>query len=137
MQTVLLIEDSKFLRIANERILTKAGYRVVGAGDGEEALHAAHHSAPDVILLDMMLPKLGGPEVLQSLKRNPATARIPIIVLTSLSRKNEQKLRRDGAAAFLEKGKLLDNYQPLLNTIMEVLEHSSGQQSIESAQVAS
>jgi PleD family two-component response regulator len=61
-ETILLVEDSKFLRIATERILTKAGYRVICAGDGDEALVLAGSSVPDLIVLDMLLPKLSGPE---------------------------------------------------------------------------
>jgi CheY-like chemotaxis protein len=119
--TILLIEDSKFLRIANGRILTKAGYRVVVAVDGEEALHIVHQCVPDAILLDMMLPKMGGPEVLRALKQNPLTAHIPVIVVTGLSQKNEQKLRDDGASAFLEKGQLLDSPEALLHALTKVL----------------
>jgi CheY-like chemotaxis protein len=105
-KVVLLVEDSKFLRLANERALAQAGYSVIGAADGEEALRLAVDEAPDVIVLDMMLPKLSGPLVLQALKRNPATAPIPIIVLSSLPQKNEAKLKSEGAAAYLEKSKL-------------------------------
>lgn len=119
MLTVLLIEDSKFLRIASERLLVKAGYRVICAEDGEEALRKVYVDLerPDIILLDMMLPKMGGPDVLLALKRDPATARIPVIVLTSLSQRNEAKLLRDGAAAYLEKSRLVDCPDPLLNAI--------------------
>src|SRR5579872_3450102 len=115
MPTVLIIEDSKFLRMANERILAKAGYRVLGASDGEEGLRLAQEASPDLVLLDMMLPKLSGLEVLQSLKRSPATGSIPVVVLTSLSQKNEGKLRQVGAVGFLEKSALLDRPQPLLD----------------------
>jgi CheY-like chemotaxis protein len=58
MPTILVVEDSRFLRIADERILVKAGYRVIVAGDGEEALRVAAENLPDAILLDMMLPKM-------------------------------------------------------------------------------
>jgi CheY-like chemotaxis protein len=61
MSTVLLIDDSKFLRRANERSLTRLGYRVITAADGEEGLRLAGEKLPNVIVLDMMLPKLGGP----------------------------------------------------------------------------
>jgi CheY-like chemotaxis protein len=105
-QKVLLVEDSKFLRLTNERILTKAGYELSTAADGEEALSVAQAKLPDVILLDMLLPKLSGPEVLRRLKANPATADIPVIVLTSLSQKNEEKLLQEGAAAYFEKSAL-------------------------------
>jgi len=54
---ILLIEDSKFQRIANQRALSKAGYEVIQAEDGEEGLRVARESIPDLILLDMMLPK--------------------------------------------------------------------------------
>ncbi len=119
MQTVLLIEDSRFLRIANERLLAKAGYRVISAEDGEEALRKIHldREHPDIILLDMMMPKMSGPEVLKALKRDPATARIPVIVLTSLSQKNEAKLLSEGAAAYIEKSRLQGSLKPLLNAI--------------------
>ena len=103
METILLVEDSTFLRIATERALTKAGYRVISAGDGEEALAQATAKLPNLVVLDMLLPKLSGPEVLQKLKANPATAHIPVLVLSSLSRKNEDKLIKEGATAFLEK----------------------------------
>jgi CheY-like chemotaxis protein len=100
---VLLVEDSKFLRLSNERVLTKAGYEVSTAADGEEALRIAGEKLPDIILLDMMLPKLSGPDVLRKLKENPTTSAIPVIVLSSLSQKNEEKLIHDGAAAYFEK----------------------------------
>ncbi len=103
---VLLVEDSKFLRLANERSLQKAGYEVVSATDGEEALRFAKEEQPDVILLDMMIPKVSGPDVLKTLKANPATADIPVVVLSSLSQKNEEKLLQEGAAAYFEKDKL-------------------------------
>jgi putative two-component system response regulator len=57
-----------------------------------EALSVAHQSHPDLILLDMMLPKLDGPSVLRALKADPLTAQIPVAVVTGLSQKNEEKL---------------------------------------------
>src|ERR1700724_889232 len=122
MQTVLVVEDSKLLRTNSERILKKAGYLVVTAIDGMEALTVARESRPDLILLDMMLPKLDGPSVLQALKADPATTQIPVVVVTGLSQKNEAKLLKAGAAAFLEKGSLLDNDQSLVSTIKKTLE---------------
>jgi CheY-like chemotaxis protein len=107
--TVLLVEDSKFLKITGERLLTKAGFTVITAQDGEEALRVVRESSPDVILLDMLLPKIGGQQVLQSLKEDPVTAGIPVIILSSLSQQNEEKLKQAGAAAYFEKSKLLDD----------------------------
>ncbi len=117
---VLLIEDSKLMRVATEGVLTRAGYQVTTAVDGEQGLQAARENAPDLILLDMLLPKMPGINVLQHLKRDAATASIPVIVLTSLSQKNEAKLMQAGAAAFLEKSEAV-NGPGLLQAIEKVL----------------
>ena len=106
MTKILLVDDSKFLRMAMERALARAGYSVSTAADGECALELARREKPDLILLDMLLPKISGPEVLKALKKDPATKRIAVIVLTGLSQKNESRLRQDGACAFLEKAEL-------------------------------
>jgi len=120
---VLLVEDRKFLRLMNERALNRAGYEVTSAADGEEALRFASEKMPDVILLDMMIPKVSGPDVLKALKANPATVGIPVIVLSSLSQKNEDKLLQDGAVAYFQKDQLeLDkNSDRLATTIAGVL----------------
>ena len=91
--TVLLVEDSKVQKLMNERILHKAGYTVLNAADGEEALRLARETIPDIVLLDMLLPKLGGREVMLALRGDPSTARIPVIFFSSLSQANELKLR--------------------------------------------
>jgi two-component system cell cycle response regulator DivK len=104
--TVLLIDDSKFMRRANELAVTKSGYGVLTAADGEEGLRVAHDKVPDVIVLDMMLPKISGPQLLHALKQDPRTAGIPVIVLSSLPQSNEAKLKSEGAAAYFEKAKL-------------------------------
>jgi CheY-like chemotaxis protein len=126
MKSILLVEDSKFLRLASERALVRAGYSVVSTDDGEQALREAQQHIPDLILLDMLLPKLGGPEVLRALKKNPVTAQIPVVVLSSLSQKNETKLKRDGATAYFEKSKLhLDtDSQALIELVKNALAHA-------------
>jgi CheY-like chemotaxis protein len=104
--TVLLIDDSKFLRRANELAFTRAGYTVLAAADGEEGLRVAQNKVPDVIVLDMMLPKLSGPQLLHRLRQDARTAQIPVIVLSSLPQSNEAKLIHEGAVAYFEKAKL-------------------------------
>jgi CheY-like chemotaxis protein len=106
MISILLIEDSKFLRLATERALARAGYGVCCAIDGDEALTMAHDKLPDLILLDMLLPKMSGPDVLKALKKDPATKTIPVVVMTGLSKMNAAHLQEDGAFAFLEKSDL-------------------------------
>jgi CheY-like chemotaxis protein len=120
---ILLVEDSKFLRLATGRALARAGYEMSFAGDGDEALLMAVENLPDLILLDMMLPKMSGPDVLKALKKEPATAAIPVVVLTGLSQTNAQRLVSDGASAFLTKADLaLDQgVEPLLAALKKIL----------------
>jgi CheY-like chemotaxis protein len=119
---ILLAEDSGFMRLAMERVLVKAGYKVTTVEDGERAVRVARDSIPDLILLDMMLPKLTGPEVLEALKQDSTTKHIPVIVLTSLSQKNEARLLQAGAAAFLMKSdKLFENDSQGLLQLIETL----------------
>lgn len=106
MTKILLVDDSKFLRLATERALARAGYEVSTATDGEHALEMARTKTPSLILLDMLLPRMPGPEVLKALKTDPATAAIPVVVFTGLSQKNAARLEQDGAYAFLEKSQL-------------------------------
>ena len=115
---ILLAEDSGFMRVAIERLLTKAGHQVATVADGQQAVQIATGNIPELIVLDMMLPKLTGLEVLEALKQNILTKHIPVIVLTSLSQKNEAKLLQAGAAAYLMKSdKLLENDSQLLRLV--------------------
>jgi len=120
---ILIVDDSRLLRIANERILVKAGYEVITAADGEEGLRLALESKPDLVLLDMMLPKLSGQEVLQRLRTHPSSASTPVIVLTSLPESNREKLLGEGASLYFEKSLLrLENGSgPLLDAIETLL----------------
>lgn len=123
MTKILLCDDSKFLRLATERALARAGYDVTTATDGEQALQLAREKMPDVILLDMLLPRMTGPDVLKALKKDPATARIAVVVFTGLSQKNAVRLQQDGACAFLEKSELgLDKgCETLLAALAEIM----------------
>jgi CheY-like chemotaxis protein len=104
--TVLLIDDSRFVRKANELALARSGYSVLAAGDGEEGLNMACERVPDLIVLDMMLPKIPGQQLLQALKKDPRTSQIPVIVLSSLPQANEERLKSEGAVAYFEKASL-------------------------------
>lgn len=125
--TVLLVEDSKLLRLAGERALHRAGFQVLAAADGEEALRMARENHPNVILLDMMLPKVSGLDVLRGLKGNTRTKDIPVIVLSSLAQANEAKLLAEGAAAFCVKSEnmLQDDYSELVSKLEDVLAQSA------------
>ena len=103
---ILIVDDSRFLRLANERALTKAGHNVICASDGEEGLRLACDRQPDLIVLDMLLPKISGPEVLRAIRSHPETAKTPVMVLTSLPQVNEDRLLKEGATAYFEKSLL-------------------------------
>ncbi|HJT69138.1 MAG TPA: response regulator [Terriglobales bacterium] len=103
MKTILLVEDSRMVRTLLEKDLTRAGYRVISAGDGELGLQCARQNHPDLILLDMLLPKLTGLDVLRELKINGTTRSVPVIALTGLSKGNAERLKQEGATAFFEK----------------------------------
>ena len=123
MTKILLVDDSKFLRMATERALARAGFSVITADDGGKAIELAKQERPDVILLDMLLLGVIGPDVLKLLKKDLRTATIPVIAFTGLSHKNEGRLRRDGACAYLEKSTLeLDKgCDTLLNALATIL----------------
>src|ERR1700687_2695001 len=108
MLKVLVIDDNVHLQVAFKKILSVAGYAVRFASDGEQGLRLALNIKADIIVLDMLLPKLGGVEVLRALKRDPVTKNVPVIALSGLPQSNEAKLRREGAVSYLEKSRLED-----------------------------
>ena len=127
MTKILLADDSKFLRLTIERALARAGYFVITAADGEQAVQLTKEKKPDLVLLDMLLPKLTGPEVLKALKADPETKDIAVVVFTGLSQKNASRLQRDGAFAFLEKSELgLDKGCEVFLTALEEIVRKLG-----------
>jgi len=119
MLTILVVDDNIHLQIAFKKVLLSSGYRVETAGDGEEGLRLATSIKPDVVLLDMMLPKLGGLDVLLALKADRATASIPVIALSGLPMSNEARLRRDGAVSYLQKSNLED-----LDVLLQAIDYA-------------
>jgi CheY-like chemotaxis protein len=105
---VLLVDDDKFFRRTCETNLRQRGFDVLTAGDGDEGLRlATTEPYPDLILLDRVMPKLHGIEVLRTLKSDPATAHIPIVVFSSSSREQDKaEALRLGAAAYHVKANL-------------------------------
>lgn len=95
---VLLAEDDRFLRRAAEATLRHHGFTVLLAVDGEEALRIAQAEIPDLILLDLIMPKLQGFEVLRQLKGSPLTSAIPVIVLSNLGQEKDSKMASEMGA---------------------------------------
>lgn len=104
VKTVLAADDSAVALAMLSRSLHGAGYRVVTAADGIEAVQQAHRESPDLIILDITMPRMNGHQVCRLLKRDPATAHIPVIILTGAeSRGTEFWSLRTGADAFMIK----------------------------------
>ncbi|MGE0039988.1 MAG: response regulator [Vicinamibacterales bacterium] len=88
---ILLVEDDHFLRKAAQTSLTRRGYHVVTASDGEEALRLVRTERPELILLDLIMPRIQGFEVLRTLKADADTAAIPVIVLSNLGQDHDRE----------------------------------------------
>jgi DNA-binding response OmpR family regulator len=80
MDTILVVDDQSSVRRLLEEYLTEQGYRVVGATDGQNAIYAARHEQPDLILLDIMMPKMDGYQFLRQYRQERQT---PVIILTA------------------------------------------------------
>lgn len=85
-KTILLAEDDPFLRRACDAALRQQGYTVVVAADGDQALEFARRDSPDLLLLDLLMPKRSGIDVLRELKADAATRVIPVLILSNSSR---------------------------------------------------
>ena len=104
MKKILLVEDESAIQKTFGDVLTQEGYETLSALDGELGLELAKKEKPDLILLDLMLPKMRGFEVLKALKGDPGTKNIPVIVLTNLEATGDiEKALEAGATTYLVK----------------------------------
>lgn len=107
MAKVLVIEDDLAISGLYQRTLTLSGYEVILALDGEEGLAKARAELPDIILLDIVIPKINGLEVLRQLKADSNTQKIPVVVMTnSIKYKDEEVV--SGAVKYIVKS----DYEP-------------------------
>ena len=104
MPKIVVADDDRMFRKAAETTLRRQGYAVTTASDGEEALQLIRAELPDIIVLDLIMPKLQGFDVLQVLKQDSLTAAIPVIVLSSLTQEQDKQEALDlGAVAYFNK----------------------------------
>ena len=118
-KTILYVEDNEFNRKIVRQLLSKTSYRLTEAVDGEAGVAMALEAPPDLILMDIQLPKVSGLEATRQLRADARTAAVPIIVVTSFALSgDEDKAREAGATAYLAKP-----YSPrdLLAKIREIL----------------
>lgn len=116
---ILIVEDEESLLNLESIILTSKGYRVTGCGDGAAALEELVRNPPDIVVLDIMLPGMDGFQVCRSIKDNPETSAIPVVMLSA--RKNSQDMERGlqaGADAYITKP---FNSAQLIGTIERLL----------------
>ena len=103
-RTILHVEDNEFNRKIVRDLLTRTSYRLVEAVDGEEGVQMALRERPDLVLIDIQLPKMSGLEVTRRLRTEPATAHVLIIVITSFALSgDDQRSREAGASHYLSK----------------------------------
>ncbi len=104
MKSILFIEDESALQKTLGEVLRENGYEVISALNGETGIKSAKTKKPDLILLDLILPKLSGFDVLKQLKKDEETKDIPVIVLTNLEEVNDiEKAMELGATTYLVK----------------------------------
>jgi CheY-like chemotaxis protein len=115
--TILIIDDEIHIRRLTARMLEVAGYQVLEAASGPQALHLLTENQPDVITCDIAMPGMNGFEVLEALKSQPATAAIPVIMLTAIGQdKDIARATALGAADYITK--------PFSSTkLVETIEH--------------
>jgi CheY-like chemotaxis protein len=117
---ILLVEDDRFLRRACAAGLRQRGWTVLTAVDGEEALRMIRSERIDLVLLDMLMPKLHGLDVMRALKAEERTRSIPVLVLSNSSREQDvQEIMKLGAVGYLVKANL--SLQELGNRVAELL----------------
>jgi two-component system cell cycle response regulator DivK len=103
-RTVLHIEDNEYNRKIVRQLLSRTTFRLLEALDGEEGVAVAKRELPDLILMDVQLPKLSGLEATRLLRADPRTAKIPLVVVTSFALSGDDRRAMDaGATAYLAK----------------------------------
>lgn len=104
MTKILLVEDDPLMRRLYQKIFAFEGYEVVIAEDGVEGLEKSRSEHPNLILLDIMMPKMNGLEVLEKLKADPETKSTPVIMLTNLAgEKDAESALLKGAVKYIVK----------------------------------
>ena len=117
---VLLVEDDKFLSSILKTKLEQAGLEVTLALDGEQAIEALKNYQPNLILLDLILPKKSGFEVLESISQDPQIEQIPVIILSNLGQEKDiERTKQLGAIEYYIKAKTSIDF--LIERIKDIL----------------
>ena len=103
MASILIVEDHPTMRDAMRLVLEEDGHQVEEAADGEVGIAMVRDRAPDVVLLDLNIPVVSGTEVLETLKSDPATADVLVVVVTATGEEGRQKAMSQGADGYITK----------------------------------
>lgn len=117
---ILIVEDDPLMMRLYSKVFEIEGYAVATAIDGEEGLLQVHKEIPTLILLDVMMPKMNGLQLLEKLKADPATKKIPVIMLTNLAGQADAEMAiTKGAVKYIVKSE----YEPkqVVNMVKEIL----------------
>ena len=118
---ILLVEDDRYLRRACETALRQRGFAVSTAVDGAAALEAIASELPDLVLLDLLMPRVTGVEVLRSLRSRPETRALPVLILSNSSREQDmEEIKQLGVAGYHVKSDL--SLQELGNRVEQLLQ---------------
>jgi two-component system cell cycle response regulator DivK len=103
-KTILYVEDNEYNLKIVRQLLSRTSYRLIEAVDGEQGVATALREVPDLILMDIQLPKLSGLDATRRLRTDPKTAHVPIVVITSFALSGDsEKAKEAGASAYLAK----------------------------------
>ena len=120
-RSVLVVEDDRFLRRACEVSLRQRGFTVLTAPDGEAALELIRAELPGLVLLDLLMPRMSGLELLRRLRSEERTHALPVLVISNSSREEDvAELERLGITGYLVKANL--SLEELGNTVTRILE---------------
>jgi CheY-like chemotaxis protein len=120
MKRILVVDDDPATREVVQELLESFDYAVASAGDGVEALELIRREPPDILLLDLRMPRMNGREVLEALRADPRGSRIPVVILSASGEDAAELAGRYGAQAL---GKPI-SIVPLLATIQELEQRS-------------
>jgi len=113
----LVVDNDRFYVELLADLLEKEGYQVLKAYDGLEALELLERELPDLVFLDIIMPKVDGERVCRYLKENPKTRAIPVVILSGLAVEDRAALLEMGADAYVAKGNLKDIQEGLLSVL--------------------
>lgn len=117
LETILVVEDHDDSRRMLEDVLTLAGFRVVAAHNGAEALRALGQEPPDLVVLDLVLPWISGIEVLSTIRETPHLAAVPVLIVTATGT-SEHELRNFGPIALMRKPLNVEAIVPIVHRLL-------------------